>query len=88
MPRVFVSYNSNDRGFVEQLVSDLQANNVQVWVDQFEMRPGDSLTQKIGAAILENDYFVVVLSPNSVQSEWVQRELSAALIREFAEKQV
>lgn len=88
MARVFISYNSQDRGFVEQLVKDLQSNDVEPWYDRLEMLPGDSLTQNLGSAILDNDFFAVVLSPNSVASEWVTRELGVALIREFQERQV
>ncbi len=63
-------------------------NGVQSWYDNWEILPGDSLTHKIGESILDNDFFVVVLSPNSVDSEWVQRELDLALNKEFRERQV
>ncbi len=88
MSSVFISYSTKDRGFVEQLVKDLRSNGVQPWYDKWEMLPGDSLTRKIGEAILENDFFIVILSPNSVNSEWVQQELSVALNREFGERRV
>ena len=88
MPPVFISYSSRDQSFVEQLAADLKANNVDVWFDKWEILPGDSLIQKIGDAILENDYFIVVLSPDSVGSEWVTRDLSLALNREFEQRKV
>ena len=88
MARVFISYSSSDRGTVEQIATDLKANRVEVWFDQWEMLPGDSLIQKIGGAILENEFFVVVISPNSVNSEWVTRELSVALTDEFKKRKI
>ena len=88
MSRVFISHSSKDRGFVEQLARDLLANGEEPWYDQWEMVPGDSLIDKIGSAILENDNFVVVLSKNSVESEWMRRELGVALEREFRERRV
>ena len=88
MSKVFVSYSSKDRGFVEQLVRDLHANGIQLWYDQWEMLPGDLLTDKIGTAIMDNDFFIVVLTRNSVASEWVRRELGVALQREFQERRV
>ncbi len=88
MPRLFISYSSADRGFVEQLARDLRENGVEPWFDAWEILPGDSLTRKIGEAILSNEMFVVVLSPQSVASEWVQQELAVALDREFKERQV
>jgi len=71
MAHVFISYSSKDRGFVEQLVKDLRDNGIEPWYDQSEMLPGDSLTQKIGEAILDSDFLVIILSPNSIESEWV-----------------
>jgi len=88
MAGVFLSYSHKDRGFVEQLARDLRANGVTPWYDRWEMLPGDSLVAKIGTALLKNDYFVIILSPNSVSSQWVQRELAAALHRELQKRQV
>ncbi len=85
---VFVSYSSSDRGFVEQLVRDLQDNGISTWYDDGEMLPGDSLTERIGDAILKNDHFVVILSPNSAKSEWVTREIGVALNKEFSQRNV
>ena len=86
MAGVFLSYSHKDRGFVEQLARDLRANGVTPWYDRWEMLPGDSLVAKIGTALLKNDYFVIILSPNSVSSQWVQRELAAALHRELQKR--
>ena len=88
MSQVFISYSSKDRGFVEQLVQDLHANGIQPWYDKWEMQPGDLLTDKIGTAILDNDFFVAVLTRNSVASEWVRRELGVAFQKEFQERRV
>lgn len=88
MTSAFISHSSKDRGFVEQLARDLRGNGVQPWYDQWEMLPGDSLTQKIASAIWKNEYFVVVLSPHSTNSEWVQKELGVALTREFRERKI
>ena len=88
IPSVFISYSSRDRGFVEQLAGDLRRYGIKTWLDRWEMVPGDSLIQKIGGAILEAEYFIVILSPYSVESEWVNRELAVALQREFRERQV
>jgi hypothetical protein len=61
---------------------------VKVWLDEAEMRVGDSLIERIGNALETADYVAAVLSANSVKSEWVQRELRVALHREFQEKKV
>lgn len=88
MPHVFLSHSSQDKFFVRELAERLQAAGVDVWLDEAEIHVGDSLTQKIGRAIHETDYVAVVLSQNSVDSEWVQRELQMALQKELKEKNV
>jgi hypothetical protein len=84
----FISYSSQDNAFAERLANDLKAKNLGVWFDKWEIRVGDSLMQRIGQGIRENDYLIVVLSPDSVASEWVKKELAEAMQREIAEKRV
>jgi len=88
MPRVFLSHSSKDKAFARKLASKLQENEIEVWIDEAELRVGDSLTQKIGTGISETDFMAVILSHNSVNSEWVKRELAVAMNRELAEKEV
>jgi pyrimidine deaminase RibD-like protein len=87
-PSAFISYSSQDNAFAERLASDLKARKLGVWFDKWEICVGDSLMQKIGQGIRENDYLIVVLSPDSVASEWVKKELAEAMQREIAEKRV
>lgn len=79
MPSVFLSHNSADKPFVRRLSNDLEALNIQTWVDEAEMLIGDSLIEKIQAAISLTDFVAVVLSRNSVNAPWVKRELEMAL---------
>lgn len=85
---VFLSHSRGDKPFVDRLASDLERLNVDVWYDKWEISVGDSLIDKISEGIQENDYLAIVLSPRSVGSEWVKRELNAALMRELAERKV
>lgn len=88
VPSAFISYSSQDSKFAERLATDLKKRELGVWFDRWEIRVGDSLTEKIGRGIRENDYLIVVLSPHSVASEWVRKELSEAMQREIKEKRV
>lgn len=73
---------------MRELASQLRSAGVRVWLDEAEMRIGDSLTTRIGEAIGEMEYFGVVLSRHSIASEWVQRELQVAVQRELKERKV
>lgn len=88
MSNVFLSYSRKDRNFVERLAEDLNGLGIGVWFDKWEIKVGDSIVEKINKGIEENDYLAIVLSPNSVDSEWVKRELNIALMRQLKEKSV
>lgn len=88
MRSVFISYSSNDRSFAARLASDLKANGLRVWYDQWVLKVGDSLIDKIGRGVSNNDYLVIILSKSSIASEWVRKELNTALVREVRESRV
>jgi hypothetical protein len=87
-PKVFLSHSSADKSFVSRLAIDLRSRRVPVWFDKWELKVGDSLTQKIEEGIDDSGWLVVVLSKNSVSSDWVQKELRAAQARELRDKHV
>lgn len=85
---VFISYSSRDRAFVEKLAYSLVDKRIKIWLDKWEMHPGDSLIEKIQEALTESSYLLVVLSEKSVESEWCKKELNSGLMREIEEKKV
>ncbi|MCK4729194.1 MAG: sigma 54-interacting transcriptional regulator, partial [Desulfobacterales bacterium] len=72
---VFISYCSQDRHFAKKLSSDLRLFGVRVWIDEGEIKVGDSLIEKIRQGIDQVDYLAVVLTPASANSEWVKKEV-------------
>jgi hypothetical protein len=88
LKKVFLSHSFKDKDFVRQLAADLKKASVPVWFDEFELKVGDSLNERIGNGIVESGYFAVVLSRNSVESKWVQKELNSALAYELQRKSV
>ncbi len=88
MPKVFLSHSWKDKAFARKLAEQLRLNGVEVWIDEAELRVGDSLIQKIGGAVNDADYIAVILSHSSVQSNWVQQELSMAMVRELSAQNV
>jgi hypothetical protein len=88
VPSIFLSHNHQDKPFVRRLAADLSAMGVRVWLDEAELRIGDSLIQKIQTAIDEMDYLGVILSPSAAASHWVKEELSQALYRQLSANNV
>ncbi len=81
--RFFLCYSSRDRQFALKLAQDLVEEGVTVWIDHWQLQPGDSLYEKIPRGIRQASWFGIVLSPNSVASRWCRRELSQALEKEL-----
>lgn len=88
MPSVFLSHSSKDKFFARKLAEALIRYGVTVWIDEAELRIGDSLVDKISSAINESDYVAAVLSHNSVNSNWVQKELQLAMTKEIGGKRI
>lgn len=81
-PKAFVSHNHADKPLAEQLARALRNEGVDAWFDSWEIQPGDSLIQKIFTEGLGKcSVFLVLLSPESVESKWVREELDVALIQ-------
>jgi len=77
--RVFLSHSSGDKPFVRLLASDIAASGILIWIDELELELADSLIEKISGAIEESSFVAACLSPRSIASKWVQRELAIGL---------
>ena len=85
---VFLSHNHADKPFVRKLARDLEGHNVKCWLDEAEMKIGDSLIQKIRDGIDNVEYFAVILSPNSISAPWVVNELDVAMNYQISGKPI
>jgi hypothetical protein len=78
---VFLSHSSEDKEFVERLAADLDRRGISVWYDDWELKVGDSLRERVSEGIHKSSYFAVVVSEASSQSKWVKQELNQAFAR-------
>lgn len=86
--KIFLSHSSNDNEFVRRLAKDLKLKGVPIWFDEWELKVGDSLNEKISEGIKESGWLAVILSKQSVKSQWVKKELNAALTKELEKRHV
>ncbi len=77
--KVFISHSSTDKKFVRTLKGDLNENNIETWLDEDELRLGDTLIERLDAALEDSSHFLIILSKSSVNSDWVKYELNKAL---------
>ena len=87
-PKAFISHATEDKErFVIPFATKLLASGVDAWVDQWEMRPGDSLVTKIfEEGIGNSEYFIIVLSKTSVNKKWVREELNNSFVQSLENK--
>jgi hypothetical protein len=85
MSKIFVSYSRHDQKIAEKLSLALRSRNIEVFVDYKNMVATDNFPQKLAVAVRESDCLLLLLSTNSTNSKWVQREVQYA---DFLEKQI
>ncbi len=82
---LFISYSHADSRFVEKLEKKLKERHIRYWRDIHEMKAG-KMERQIERAIRMNPIVLLVLSENSVASDWVEWEVSVARELEKTEK--
>jgi hypothetical protein len=85
--KVFISHSSVDKKFVQRLATDLRTlAGIDAWLAPWEIIPGDPIPQKLEEGIFLSEVFLLVLSPNSVNSTWVEYERQAWLMRQIEDE--
>jgi type III secretory pathway component EscV len=86
--KVFLSHSSADKDLARQLARDLQSSNVDVWLDQWEVRVGEEFVQRIEQGLDQVEFVIVLLTHASVASEWVSREWRRKVQHEAQTKRI
>jgi len=75
---IFISYSSKDKEKADQLSELLASAGLSVWIDQTGIEVATSWSGEIVDAIEGCKAFVILLSPNSIESKNVVKELALA----------
>ncbi|HEY9676081.1 MAG TPA: toll/interleukin-1 receptor domain-containing protein [Waterburya sp.] len=87
MMKAFISHSSIDKPFVERLATDLRTREgIDAWLDKWEILPGDRIPEKLEEGLANAGILVLVLSPDSVNSQWVSYEKDAWLTAQVDEE--
>lgn len=78
---VFLSYShaDADRKWMRAFAESLERRGVQVWFDEFKVRPGQSLRETIEDGLRGSDVLVPLITPHSVRSAYLFFEIGAAV---------
>ena len=85
---VFLSHSSEDRPFVETLANVLGGHGIAYWHSDVNILGAQMWHDEIGTALRRCDWFVLVLSPDAVESKWVKRELLYSLQQDRFEARI
>jgi uncharacterized protein YjbI with pentapeptide repeats len=78
----FISYSTKDQKFADLLYARMRKEELRVWLATEDLKIGDRFRSKIDEAIRLYDKLLLVLSKDSVESEWVETEVESALEKE------
>src|SRR4051812_8327381 len=71
---VFLSHSSHDKPVVRAVAERLRSDGLRVWLDDWELKPGDSTPSKIEDGLKPSRVLVLCMSANAFGSEWAQLE--------------
>ena len=83
----FTSYSSKDQDFAKRLHADLQNKGVRCWFSPEDLKIGDRTRPAIDEAIRIRDKLLLILSENSITSDWVEKEVETAFEEESRRKE-
>jgi hypothetical protein len=84
--QVFVSHAKKDSEKVHRILSRLREDGHEICND-FDLNPGDNITELIDRGLQNADAFVFVISENSLKSEWVRYEFTTIALRDISQNQ-
>lgn len=77
---VFISHASEDKdAYVYPLAEAFKALGITYWLDEAEIKWGDSILQKISEGILNSRYVLVLITEPFINKPWPEKELNTAL---------
>jgi hypothetical protein len=81
----FISYSTRDQHFAEQLHSRMRDKGLRVWFSPEDIQGGRTLYEQIIGAIRVYDKLLLILSLESMHSDWVKTEIRRAFEAEIKE---
>ncbi len=81
LPYIFVSYSRRDMQLVQEVLRILRKNRFRFWYDQ-GMKSGVEWAEELGNKIDGCDQFLVLISPNAIESKFVRKEVRMAVDRD------
>ncbi|HMG05762.1 MAG TPA: TIR domain-containing protein, partial [Chthoniobacterales bacterium] len=84
---VFLSHSAKDKAVVRDVAERLRKDGVKVWFDEWVLKPGDSIPNKIEEGLERSRVLVLCMSANGLGSDWPQLESQTYRFRDPLNKE-
>ncbi len=81
MTKIFISHSSKDKPFARKLKRYLENAGYDTWMDESDIKTGENFVKEIIDGLESSHLMILLLSPNSMASEWVEKEWTAMINR-------
>lgn len=71
---IFISYSHKDKEYAESISNMLSNEKYNVLSTSTEIHMGDNIIEKVTEGIKDADVYILLISHNSINSEWVMKE--------------
>lgn len=79
MPQLFVSHCTQDADFAQRIAAGLRDAGVEVWIAPNSIHPGEAFVDAIERGLDGTTHFVLIMSPEAFDSNWVKLEMNTAI---------
>ena len=83
--KVFLSYSTKDKQFVQMLAAELEAENIKSWICEVDVEFGGNFVAEINEGLRDADLTVLFWLPEAARSGWTQLEWTSVTAREISE---
>ncbi|MEA2887884.1 MAG: hypothetical protein QOD11_2244 [Bradyrhizobium sp.] len=81
IPRLYFAHASENHDMAKLLADRMLADGIDVWFDEWEIKAGDSLRQKMESGLAGCTHFLVLLTSEAIGKPWVETEIDAGFVR-------
>jgi predicted nucleotide-binding protein len=78
-PKVFVSYSHSDKDWARRFAKTIEDIGLEVWFDEFNIKPGQQLVEALENGLRESDAVVLLINTDNINRPNVFFEIGAAL---------
>jgi hypothetical protein len=85
----FICHAYEDKSEIAKpLFEKLTKSGAKVWYDDFVLKIGDSIREKVDHGLSKSNFGVVILSPNFFNKKWTQYELNSLITLELSSNKI